>query len=63
MYYVFQLLYFAMDENPVEGILRALTITCCQEMPSSCVFQNDVTSINKDSGTSLPDSKVGVYRR
>ena len=49
-----------MDENPIEGILRALTIVCYQAMPSSSLFQNESTM--KDTGTAYSAVKVQVYK-
>jgi hypothetical protein len=49
-----------MDANPVEGILRALTIVCYQTMPSSSLFQNEPTV--KDTGTAYSVVKVVVFR-
>ena len=56
-----------MDENAIEGILRALTIVCGQPMPSSSLFQleTNVTQEETDAGTSFPRTKVaasGNYR-
>ncbi|CAB4031258.1 Hypothetical predicted protein [Paramuricea clavata] len=53
------LLYFAMDENPIEGMLRALSIVCCQHMPSSSLFQPEAPALQKetDTSTSFPVGK------
>ena len=49
-----------MDENPIEGILRALTIVCGQPMPSSslCKPETNVVQEETDTGTSFPVTKV-----
>ncbi len=49
-----------MDTNPIEGILRALTIVCCQAMPSSSLFQTEQKET--DTGTSYPALKVRLKR-
>ena len=49
-----------MDTNPIEGILRALTIVCCQAMPSSSLFQTEQKET--DTGTSYPALKVRFKR-
>lgn len=49
-----------MDENPLEGFLRALSIVCRQPMPSSSIFQtNEMGDCEEtNTGTSPTAEKV-----
>ena len=62
LFYSLQLLYFAMDPDPMEGFLRALSVVTCQPMPSSKSLA-DIPNFGTDgqgteTGILVPEIKV-----
>ncbi|XP_048580748.1 sperm flagellar protein 2 [Nematostella vectensis] len=53
--YVNMLMYFASDSDPLEGFLRALSITAAQPMPSAASLGNIPQSLPETQGGSLPE--------
>ena len=51
-----------MDENPVEGFLRALTIVCRQPMISSSLLQTDVPADYEETETGTEPTAEKVTR-